>query len=183
MIDMHRRQPRPAHESLREERFQALFDGFGRDVFAYARRRVSAADADDVVADTFAVVWRRLDDVPEDARPWLLGVARNCLANRTRGERRRVALVDRLSIVPAEVDPADSSSFDLSDSVRIAFDALPTDAREALALLAWEGLTPAEAAEVLDCTRAAFYLRVHRARRRFAKELQLTSKGALHEDR
>jgi RNA polymerase sigma-70 factor (ECF subfamily) len=149
-----------------------LFDGFAREVYAYARRRTGAADADDVVADTFAVVWRRLDDVPEQPRPWLLAVARNCLANHQRSARRRVALVDRLSLVPTADEPPDGSAPDLSDSVRHAFDALSVDAREVLALLAWEGLSPAEAAEVLDCTRAALYLRVHRARRHFAKELE-----------
>lgn len=172
MIDMHRRSGRPPAESMREERFQSLFDRFAGDVFAYARRRVSAMDADDVVAETFAVVWRRVDDVPTNPRPWLLGVARNCLANRHRGERRRVALVDRLSTATQVDEPSDSVQQPLSDPVRVAFEAVPANARELLALLAWEGLTPHEAAQVLDCTHAALYLRLHRARRRFARELE-----------
>lgn len=82
-----------------DERFAALFERIHRPLLAYALRRVSdPADAADVVAETFLVAWRRLDDVPagEAARPWLFGVARRVLANHYRGERRRDALADRL---------------------------------------------------------------------------------------
>lgn len=171
--------------SPREQRFESLFDRYAREVFAYARRRATAPDADDVVAETFVIVWRRLDDVPENPRAWLLGVARRCLANRHRGERRRVALVDRLANVPAPSGMVEAgSSLTLSDPVQVALRALSADGREVLALLAWEGLTPDEAAQVLGCTRAALYLRLSRARRRFAKELQVqrTSKGRRDED-
>ena len=71
------------------ERFEALFRAHRPQVLAYARRRVDAATAEDVVADAFLVCWRRLDDVPPEALPWLLGVARRCLANRVRGDARR----------------------------------------------------------------------------------------------
>jgi len=46
------------------------------------RRVTSSAELDlveDVVAETFLVAWRRLDDIPAEARPWLLGVARKTL--------------------------------------------------------------------------------------------------------
>ena len=62
--------------SSAEERFAVLFEGTHLALLAYAVRRVAdAADAADVVAETFLVAWRRLDDVPtgEGARPWLFG--------------------------------------------------------------------------------------------------------------
>lgn len=143
-------------------------------MFAYARRRANAADADEVVSETFLVAWRRLDDIPDPALPWLLGVARRSLANLRRGEARRSALRQRLGSVrtTAPIDDIDPST---SSAVRRALDALSPGEREALTLLAWEGLTPDEVATVLGCTRAAVYLRVHRARRRFARTLNVTT--------
>jgi len=92
-----------------EERFAALFNRTHRPLLAYAVRRVTdPADAADIVAETFLVAWRRLDEVPPDeqARPWLFGVARRVLANYYRGEHRRVALGERLRTSLAEVVPA-----------------------------------------------------------------------------
>ncbi len=82
--------------SGRRERFDALFSEHCADVRGYALRRASPSSAQDVVAETFAVAWRRLDEVPEDPLPWLLGVARRVLANPFRSEARRAALLDRL---------------------------------------------------------------------------------------
>jgi len=44
--------------------------------------------------------------------------------------------------------------------------------REVLLLVAWEGLEPARAAAALECSRAAFAVRLHRARRRLAAALE-----------
>lgn len=58
------------------ERFVALWTEHAPRVMAYALRHVGPDGAEDVVAETFLVAWRRLDRVPEDALPWLLVVAR-----------------------------------------------------------------------------------------------------------
>jgi RNA polymerase sigma-70 factor, ECF subfamily len=82
-----------------KRRFELLFERHRRSVLGYALRRVDEpADAADVLAETFLVAWRRLGGVPEgdDARPWLLAVARRVLANQRRGERRRDSLAERL---------------------------------------------------------------------------------------
>jgi RNA polymerase sigma-70 factor, ECF subfamily len=163
----------------RRAALEALFLAHGRAVYAFARRRASAADADEVVAETFLVAWRRLDDVPADPLPWLLGVARRSLANIVRGETRQTALRLRLasmaSTAGAATAPApDVSESDrsLSDVVRRSVERLNPAERDALTLLAWDGLTAAEAATVLGCSRAAVYLRLHRARRRLADDLR-----------
>lgn len=46
--------------------FERLYLGYADRVHAYAQRRSSRAVADDVVADVFLVVWRRLNEVPEE---------------------------------------------------------------------------------------------------------------------
>jgi RNA polymerase sigma-70 factor (ECF subfamily) len=58
------------------------------------------------------------------------------------------------------------------DEVLAAFAALRERDREVLRLVAWDGLTPAEAASVLDVTRLAFSVRLHRARRRLQHALE-----------
>jgi RNA polymerase sigma-70 factor, ECF subfamily len=81
----------------RQARFEEIYRVYADRVHAYARRRTNASAADDVVAEVFLVVWRRLNHVPEDPLPWLLGAARRVLANRRRSEGRAAALHDRLS--------------------------------------------------------------------------------------
>src|SRR3954452_6184076 len=83
--------PRQLSKRLAEARFRRLYKEHGREILAYALRRADGAeDAADVVAETFLVAWRRLEDVPPgaQARLWLYGVARRALAHQRRGGRR-----------------------------------------------------------------------------------------------
>lgn len=51
----------------RAERFRVLYDGTRPRVLAYAlRRTASPEDAADVVAETFAIAWRRLDVIRDE---------------------------------------------------------------------------------------------------------------------
>ena len=148
--------------------FEALWRDWHRHVLAYALRRADRAMAEDVVAETFVIAWRRIDDVPDPPLPWLLGVARRVLANLRRGERRRTALLDRLRREPraaAEPPPGDHGR------VLAALATLPESDREALLLHAWEGLDNAAAGTVIGCSANAFAVRLHRARQRFARAL------------
>lgn len=150
----------------RTSRFESLYSAHSGDVYGYALRRgADEPDAEDVVVDTFLICWRRLNEVPNPPLPWLLGVARRVLANQRRGERRRLALRERIKAsllrrtVAASASPADS--YALKDALASLRD---TD-REVLALVAWQGLTHEAAADVMGCTRNAFtkrYLRAYR---------------------
>lgn len=146
-----------------EERFNRLWQEHAAAVLAYARRRVVEAQADEVVAETFVVAWRRLAEIPEAARPWLFGVARRVSANLRRSERRWSALHDRL----AGEHRGTVSGPPVPGPAGAALDRLPPDDRELLMLLAWDGLSRAEAAEALGCSRSTLAVRLHRARRRF----------------
>lgn len=155
----------------REARFTALFESTHRALLAYAVRRVTEpADAADVVAESFLVAWRRIDDVPSgaEARPWMFGVARRVLANARRGDRRRLALADRLRAHLTEV--VDLPSGQGSDVER-ALALLSDDDQELLRLVAWEELAREEIAVVLGISRTAVRVRLHRARRRLADQL------------
>jgi RNA polymerase sigma factor (sigma-70 family) len=148
---------------------EELWHDWHRHVLAYALRRADPSTAEDVVAETFTIAWRRLGDVPERPLPWLLGVARRVLANQRRGERRRVALVDRLALqgraAPGAPDQQEGRAL-------TALASLGERDREALLLHAWEGLDHAEAGTVMGCSASTFAVRLHRARRRFARELR-----------
>lgn len=156
-----------------EQRFEELWAQYAGAVLRYAARRVPASDVDDVVADTFVVAWRRIESVPDPALPWLLGVARGVAANTTRSANRRTALHVRL----AGVEPANEAAEVWagpetgSEVMLAALDRLsPTD-RELLTLIAWDGLTPAQAAQALGCSRATLAVRLHRARARLRTQL------------
>jgi RNA polymerase sigma factor (sigma-70 family) len=155
----------------RRRRFEALFAAHHAAVRSYVVRRAGGGiGVDDAVADTFLVAWRRLDEVPEPARPWLLGVARRVLADQRRGLRRRRSLADRLALASSARiawEPPAGVSAELVGALR----ELSGHEREALMLVAWDGLTPAEAAVAAGCSATAFRVRLHRARRRVAAQL------------
>jgi RNA polymerase sigma-70 factor (ECF subfamily) len=153
----------------RRLRLEALFTSYARDVLAYARRRIDVATADDVLSEVFVVAWRRLEEIPAgDPLPWLLACARRVLANQRRGERRRAAVIERLqgeaAAVQGPVEPSDGA-------LARALASIGERDREVLLLVAWEGLSAEQAAAVLGCSRATFFVRLHRARRRLSAAL------------
>jgi RNA polymerase sigma-70 factor (ECF subfamily) len=158
--------------------FDALFDATHRRVLAYCLRRVrEPADAEDAAAETYAIAWRRLRDVPPGAElPWLYGIARRVLANQRRSAQRRGGLLDRLlHRAPAFAEPPDAVDGD-GPAIR-AMAALRRDDREVLRLVAWEGLDHSSIASVLDITPNAVAIRLHRARRRFAEAYGKETEG------
>jgi RNA polymerase sigma-70 factor (ECF subfamily) len=159
------------------QRFEELFRSHHGAVRAYVRRRVAGDAAQDAVAETFLVAWRRRDDVPEDALPWLFAVARRVLSNERRGAARAVALQARVTAAEPRTaeDLADRVAED--EAIRLALARLGDRDRETLMHVAWEGLEPARAARASGCTRAAFAVRLHRARRRLGTELEALAPG------
>jgi RNA polymerase sigma-70 factor (ECF subfamily) len=150
-------------------RFELLYAKHAPAVKAYALRRANSSTADDVVAEVFVVCWRRFDEVPADPLPWLLGVARRVLSTQRRGERRRGVLRDRLTETVA--DSIDATP-EVGDGALAGALARLSDAdRELLLLIAWDGLSPAQAATVLGVKPATVRVRLMRARRRLTHAL------------
>lgn len=157
----------------RDVAFERFFRVHHAAIFAFASRRTDATTAQDVTADTFAIAWRRWDELPYDRPlPWLYGVARRVLANARRSERRQRVLSDALaSRPPAAAD--EQTGF-----VIAALERLRDRDRDALLLVAWEGLSPQEAATALGLSYASFRVVAHRARRRLAKALAETGQNS-----
>jgi RNA polymerase sigma-70 factor (ECF subfamily) len=160
--------------------FESVFDAYSAQVAAYLRRRVSPEIADDVLADTFLVAWRRVDSMPARPLPWLLGIAHRTLANHLRGRRRQAALVGRLRDVARSAREQSLGESETLDVLEALQRLRPND-QEVLMLTAWEGLRAAEAAEVLGCSEGAFRARLYRARTRMERLLADNREGtSLH---
>ena len=163
-------------DSERYARFESLYRSNSPAVLGYALRRTRRPeDAADVLADVMLTAWRRLELIPkgDDARFWLLGVARNALANQNRSAGRRVKLGERLR---EQVGSAFGNDIAESQGTRAlvhdALNELPAGDREILLLTAWEGLEPSQAAAVLEIEPEAARTRLHRARARLRRELE-----------
>ncbi|WP_019633497.1 RNA polymerase sigma factor [Actinomadura atramentaria] len=171
-----------AEDDPRERRFTAMYDACRQRVWAYAAARAGRETADEVVSETFAVAWRRLDDVPDPALPWLLGVARNVLLADHRARARRDASAAELRrwARPATGDVGAEVAERLA--VVRALASLSEDDREILLLVAWQGMAPRDAARVVGISQAAFRVRLHRARRRLlrAAEAEPPARRAAH---
>lgn len=139
---------------------------------------MASESVDDVVSETFLVAWRRLHDVPDEPLAWLLGVARNVIATRLRGDARRLRLQARAQAehqLPVAEPPMGETDGGL---VTAALRRLNEADREALTLIAWDGLTPSQAAAVLDIPVNRFRVRLHRAGKRMRWALEAESEDA-----
>ena len=152
------------------QRFTALYREHHARVRDFAQRRVGTDLAQEVVAETFLVAWRRLDDVPGVAMPWLYRVALYEIANLRRRQAKAVRLHDALregrATSASEDEPDDVT--ELARAVAIAFAGLKPRDQEILRLAAWEQLSSSEGAAVLQCSVPAYRMRLHRARIRLA---------------
>ncbi len=150
--------------------FETIYRSNYRALHTYAERRLPER-ADDVVAETLLVAWRRLGDVPEDSLPWLYGVARRVIADFRRSARRQAAVAVRIGGVRRD----EASVVGLADSeLALALATLSEGDRELLLLIHWEDLELARVARALGCSRAAAATRLWRARRRLRTALART---------
>lgn len=169
-----------------EQRFHALFRAHYQAIVRYAARRTTASgiDPDDIVAETFAVAWRRRESLPVGHElAWLYGIAALVLSNQLRSQRRALRLYERLSLfararhVSAEDDAGARAEL---DSLAAAFASLRASDAEVLRLAAWEGLSSSEIAVVLGCSENAAAIRLHRARKRLEEAVLKESRGGGH---
>ncbi len=154
----------------RESTFASLYEAVYPDLLRFVQRRAHSDHAEDVVADAFLVVWRRLEEAPrphDDARAWIFGITRNILLNQQRGEQRRRALGVRLTEATTSSPRADATTDGLVSRVDLAraWRLLSKVHQEVLALAVFEDLRAPQAAAVLGISPVAFRLRLSRARR------------------
>lgn len=163
--------------------FGALFERHADAVYNHCFRRTADwAVAEDLTSLVFLQAWRRRRAVRmtgETVLPWLLAVANNLLRNADRMSRRQRRLLARLR--PAaepdtEPDVGEELAARLDDErtmrrIREGLDRLPAADQEVLSLVAWSGLSYADAAVVLEVPVGTVKSRLARARSRLRQML------------
>jgi RNA polymerase sigma factor (sigma-70 family) len=154
-------------------------------VYGFLARRAGRQAADDLLAE----VWLRAfagragyDPRHGDARPWLYGIARNVLRGHWRAIAREALGTARPTIDPWDdvIDRLDSAAG--ARALGPALRALPAAEREVLLLVAWEQLTPAEAAAVVGVPPGTARSRLHRARSALRLALTEAATGHVEEE-
>lgn len=139
-------------------------------LYRYLHRRVGAAAADDLAAETFATAFRRWEQFEQSRplRPWLYGIAANLLRHHWRDERRKLRAYARTGIDPvlvneeSAIERVDAHALERTLAAELA--ALRPQDREILLLHAWAELSDQEIAEALSLPLGTVKSRLHRTR-------------------
>lgn len=160
-----------------EATFEAIYNSTKDDIARYLLRRCAdPADAADVAAETFIVVWRKISDLPpaNQIRPWAFGIARRVLSNHRRSDHTRSRLALRLEQhlkVATSDTPRAEGPDPASHALETALARLTEIDRELLTLVVWDGLSSGEAAIAVGISAGAARVRLHRARQRIRADL------------
>jgi len=170
--------PLPSQRSPGTAAFEDLYRATVPQVRRYVEAWVGRGMVDDVLGDTYEVVLRRWEDLPEppdERRRWVFGVARRTAQVSLRRDAATRRRTGELLAEPPVQDGTDA----LVANHRLSWlvSALPAKERDAMVLTAILDLSVTEAARVASCTVAAMSMRLTRARRRVADRLA-TEAGA-----
>lgn len=165
----------------RRDRFEEIAPSLVEPLRRYLARRTDPDTAEDVLAETMLVCWRRIDEVRDLPVAWAYGVARHCLHNAQRARRRQERVAGRIAAIdpPATTVPGPGER---DDDLHEALAALRPDDAELLRMWAWEQLTPAEIATALGISANAASIRLHRARGRLRDRLRKAGAASGHEE-
>ena len=156
-----------------------MFDEHFEAVMRYCLRRLPTDDANDAVAQVFAVAWRKVDDMPDGdgTLPWLYRVASFEVSNVRRSGRRLASLRAKLKGVGDVVAPGPDTVVVRGaehDAVVEALRSLAPGDREVILLRTYEDLPTAQIAAALGCSHEAAKKRLSRALQRLRKAAGLT---------
>jgi RNA polymerase sigma-70 factor (ECF subfamily) len=177
--DAARPQAAPAEAEL-SEAVTALVSEYSSTLYRVAFSVLrNAAEAEDVVQETFLRVLRHRDRLPSirDARVWLVRIAWNLVLDRKRRAKSRPEnenVADLANVLPARGLRADTELIAAQRHARVLalIDELPRKEREVLLLTAMEELSTPQIAAILDTTESTIRSRLFRARRDLARMLK-----------
>lgn len=153
----------------RPEMLGVVYERHAPAVYRYLGRRVGVGASEDLLGEVFvAAVAARLRVRPHDsgsALPWLYGIAGNVVRSYRRRSLGQIP-VDEVTAVDWDAVDERLDAGTRRQELRVALAGLTEAEREVLLLVAWEGLSPSEAAHALGLTAVAARSRLHRARTR-----------------
>ncbi|MEM0963898.1 MAG: RNA polymerase sigma-70 factor [Bacteroidota bacterium] len=161
--------------------FETLFRRLHGDLLRYARS-LDPAEADDAVQTAFVTLWRRRQslDPGRSVRALLYTTVRNTLYNHARDTRRRGELLDTMPATPSPTQPDDTTDAALLGArIREWLGELPERQQEAFSLSRFDGLSYAEIADVMDCSRKTVENHIGRALRTLRDRLRDAAPDAL----
>jgi RNA polymerase sigma-70 factor (ECF subfamily) len=119
-------------------------------------------EAEEVVHETYTIVWNRIGQVPSESAEllaWVLRVGRNRAIDRLRSRRRQLRKSARLMaqgeergpfVEPAEPNEAGTPGWQVHASVHAALASLPPEQQVIVRLAYFHGLTQSTIAKQLD---------------------------------
>jgi RNA polymerase sigma factor (sigma-70 family) len=155
------------------ECFGVLFDRHAPAIYRYIVRRLGPGAADDLVAETFLIAFRKrggYDAAHTNARPWLYGIATRLIGRHRRDEVRFFRAIAGTGVDPAAEPIADRvtdriAAQAVSRELAAALATLSPGQRDVLLLVA-SGLGYEEAARALAVPAGTVSSRLVRARRK-----------------
>ena len=159
--------------------FDAVYEAYRARLFSFlARLGRSREAAEDLAEETWVRLVESAPRLRPDTRlgPWLFTVARNLYYSYCRSRAVSDAAADALISLwpggsPRPSPFEEAAAHELERRVERALALLSASYREALLLVGFEGLTPAEAADVCGLAPEAFRQRLSRARAALGREL------------
>jgi RNA polymerase sigma-70 factor, ECF subfamily len=132
--------------------FDKLYRRYSRPVFGLALRRLGdRGRAEDALQETFVSIWRSASTYKPErgpGAPWLYGVARNAIVDRSRARNEPAA--EAPEEVSAEAGPEERAEQSWTQwQVHGALERLPERERDVIALAYWSDLSQSEVAAQL----------------------------------
>ena len=162
----------------RDQDFARVVAAHRNAILRYGIRRLDdRSAAEDLVAETFVVVWRRFDELPirDEELFWLYGIAGKVLANLRRTQQRSMRLESRLAFERELGQELPRYSLEDVEALMDALGSLSPDEREIIQLAYWEKLSYREMGVSLGCSEKAAGIRLSRARRELRERLNQTT--------
>lgn len=148
----------------RSETFKNLFKDSYWILVRYVFLRVNnSALAEDLAAEAFAIAWEKSLPLEAITLGWLFATARNLIGNefqRRDRERSRIQMIAIAELGKAKPWEAQIENADLA----VAISRLPPVDALVLRMTYWDGLTAAQAAQVIGCSTPALWVRLTRIR-------------------
>lgn len=166
--------------------FTTIYTEYYPKIVGYLTRLVGELEAEDAAQEVFVKIDRSLESFRGDSSlsTWIYRIATNTAMDHLRrpsSKRSSLATEDKDFSSDEDAGPVDNKPLldtllirkDMNDCIRGVVESLPADYSTVLVLSEFEGLTNSEIAEVIGISLDTAKIRLHRARTKLRKALEL----------